>query len=82
MSEQTQVSAHVSFSTKEQLERYAEAHGLKQGRLIEEALLHHLRALRELPPDILVPTRIVVSKKSGDLILKRLRSPRRRPRRC
>lgn len=76
MSDETQISAHVSVSTKKQLEEYAQAHGLKQGRLIEEALLHHLQALRELPADVLVPTRIVVSRKSGELILERLRNPR------
>ena len=34
------------------VERYTEARGVKKGHLIEEALLHHLQALRELPADI------------------------------
>ena len=42
----TQISAYVSDTTKELVERYVEAHGVKKGRLIEEALLHHLQALR------------------------------------
>ena len=41
----TQISAHVSDTTKELVERYVEAHGVKKGHLIEEALLHHLLAL-------------------------------------
>ena len=75
MSSQTQISAHVAASTKRELDEYAEAHGLKQGFLVEEALRHHLRALRELPADALIPTRIVVTRESGERILERLAKP-------
>lgn len=75
MRDETQISAHVSVSTKRELERYAEAHGVKQGRLVEDALLHHLQALKELPVDVIIPTRIVVSRESGERILERLRRP-------
>jgi hypothetical protein len=34
---------------------------VKKGYLVEEALLHHLQALQELPADILIATRIVVA---------------------
>ena len=74
---QTQVSAFISDSTKEALEQYAEAHGLKKAYLIEEALLHHLQALRELPLDVIIPARLVVSAESGQTILDRLAKPRR-----
>ncbi len=75
MSSQTQVSAHIDASTKRELDEYAEAHGLKQGYLVEEALRHHLRALRELPADVIIPTRVVVTRESGERILERLRNP-------
>jgi predicted DNA-binding protein len=74
---QTQVSAFISDSTKEALERYAEAHGLKKAYLIEEALLHHLQALRELPLDVIIPARLVVSQQSGLDVLERVEKPRR-----
>ncbi len=74
---QTQVSAFISDSTKDALERYAEAHGLKKAYLIEEALLHHLQALRELPLDVIIPARLVVSQESGLEILGRVTKPRR-----
>jgi hypothetical protein len=45
---ETQISAYISETTKEQVERYAQAHGVKKGHLVEEALLHHLQALRDL----------------------------------
>ena len=57
---ETQISAIISSSTKEMVERYTEARGVKKEHLIEEALLHHLQALRELPADIIIPPRITV----------------------
>lgn len=60
----TQISAFISAATKEKVERYAESHGVKKGHLVEEALLHHLQALRELPPDILIPPRVALSRTS------------------
>jgi hypothetical protein len=74
---QTQISAFISDSTKEMLERYTEAHGVKKAHLIEEALLHHFQALRELPIDVIIPARLVVSKESGQAIIERVDKPRR-----
>lgn len=73
----TQISAYISEATKEKLERYAEAHGLKKGFLIEEALLHHLQALNELPADIVIPQRITVTAASYRNIVARLKKPRK-----
>jgi hypothetical protein len=69
MGEQNQVSAYISPETRRELERFVEAHGVKKGHLIEMALLHHLRALRELPPDAIVPPRLVVSPETGEWLL-------------
>ena len=73
----TQVSAFISDSTKDALEQYAEAHGLKKAFIIEEALLHHLQALRDLPRDVIIPARFVVSCDSGQAMLDRVTKPRR-----
>lgn len=74
---ETQISAFVSKTTKEELERYAEAHGLKKGHLVEEALLHHLQALKAIPEDVILPVRVVVSRASGRKVLARLKKPRK-----
>lgn len=37
----TQISANVSPETRDLLERYVRARGLKKGFVIEQALLHH-----------------------------------------
>ena len=60
----TQISAHISEQTKELVERYAGAHGVKKGALVEQALLHHLQALRELPADLIIPPRLELSEPS------------------
>jgi hypothetical protein len=74
---ETQISAHVSVRTKEMVERYTEARGVKKAHLIEEALLHHLQALRELPADIIIPPRIVVDEESAKALQERVEKPRR-----
>ena len=75
MATQTQVSAYISATTKERLERFVDAHGLKKAAVIESALLHHLLALEELPTDIVVPARIVVSPGSFEQIADSIESP-------
>jgi hypothetical protein len=72
----TQISAYVS-DTKELVERYVEAHGVKKGRLIEEALLHHLQALRELPADLIIPPRIVVEQETFERVAELTDRPRK-----
>jgi len=73
----TQISAYISEATKQQVERYAEAHGVKKGHLVEEALLHHLQALRELPADIVIPPRLTVSVRSFEAVVELIKKPRR-----
>jgi hypothetical protein len=72
----TQISAFISDTTKELVERYVEAHGVKKGHLLEEALLHHLQALRELPADLIVPPRLVVSRESFERVAGLVEQPR------
>ena len=74
---ETQISAYISDTTKELVERYADTHGVKKGHLMEEALLHHLQALRELPADIIIPPRIVLSKESFRRVTERVERPRK-----
>jgi len=73
---QSQISAYISEATKERLERYVESHGVKKGHLVETALLHHLQALHELPADVIIPPRVIVSERSAARILDRVRHPR------
>jgi hypothetical protein len=54
MDKETQISAIVSQSTRDLLERRVRATGVKKGHLIEQALRHHLQALQELPADVII----------------------------
>lgn len=74
MEKETQISAYISGSVKEELEKLVRARGLKKGFVIERALEHHLRALRELPAEFIIPPTLVVTKESMAQVLKRLRS--------
>jgi hypothetical protein len=72
MKNATQISAVVSRTTKDEMERYVRATGVKKGHLIEQALRHHLQALRELPADVIVHPRLVVTRQSGEVILRQI----------
>ena len=75
MAATTRISAPVSRETKELLDRYVKATGVKKGHLIESALLYHLRALHELPANVLVPPTLVLTRRSFEDVVERLRSP-------
>jgi len=74
LQKETQISALVSRTTRDLLERHVRATGVKKGHLIEQALRHHLQALQELPADVIVHPKLVVTRKSGAAILKQMKS--------
>ena len=54
------------------MESYVKRKGVTKAFLIENALQHFLQALRELPEDLIVPARLVVSEASLERIAERL----------
>ncbi len=76
MSQAIQISAFVSSATKELLERQVRATGVKKGHLVEQALRHYLQALQELPADVIVHPKLVVTRESGRVILKQMETGR------
>ncbi len=79
MERETQISALVSRTTKDLLERHVRATGVKKGHLLEQALRHHLQALQELPADVLVHPKLVLTRKSGEAILKQMETGKPTP---
>jgi len=71
----TQISAEISESTRELLEKYARNTGIKKGFLIEQAVLDYIRALQQLPTDILVPVKIVLSRESAKTVVAHMKRP-------
>jgi hypothetical protein len=72
MDKETQISAVVSETTRELLERQVRATGVKKGYLVEQALRHHLQALQELPADVIIHPKLVLTRKSGEQLLKEM----------
>jgi hypothetical protein len=72
MEREAQISAVVSRTTSELLDEHVRATGVKKGHLVEQALRHHLRALQELPADVVVHPKLVVTRRSGQAILKQI----------
>jgi len=70
MAKETQISAQISEVTRELLEKHVRQTGVKKSHLIEQALLHHLQALDELPIEYIIHPRIVVSRKAGEEMLR------------
>jgi uncharacterized protein (DUF1778 family) len=70
-----QISAQVARTTCELLERHSAQTGIKKGHLVEQALLHHLHVLDELPPDAIIPPRVVVTDEAGRSLLEEIESP-------
>ena len=71
---ETQISALVSTSTRDLLDRHSRLTGIKKSRLIEDAIRHHLAALSEFPKEFAVPTRLAASNED----FKRLESTTKR----
>ena len=68
----TRISARISKETKAELEAYVRQKGVKKAFLIEEALRHHLRALSEIPEDLVIPGRLVLTPKSMERVADRI----------
>ncbi len=73
----TQISAYISRDMKDELERLSRKKGLKKGFIIEQALRHHLQAMRELPEDVMIPPALVLSQKAFARLVRRLERPER-----
>jgi hypothetical protein len=80
MKTETRISAVISQSTRDLLDRHVRATGVKKGHLVEQALRHYLQALNELPADVIIHPKIVVTRRSGAEILRRCEpaKPRKR----
>ncbi len=75
MSGEAQVSATISATTKERLDRFTERAGLKKNFVVEQALLYFMESRRELPDEAFIPTRIVLDEVGFDKVVNRLETP-------
>ena len=76
MPKEVQISAIVDATTKALLDRHVRATGVKKGHLLEEALRHYLQALQEIPMDVVVHSRLVLTGSSGAVVRRAIRRAR------
>jgi hypothetical protein len=79
MAKETQISAQISETTRELMEKHVRQTGVKKGHLVEQALLHHLQALEEIPAEYIIHPRIIVSRKTGEEMLRKAENPNPTP---
>lgn len=70
-----QINARVSETTKDLLEKESRATGIKKEFLVEAALLHHFQALHELPADVIVHPRLVITSQTAEILADQLETP-------
>lgn len=58
--------------TRALLERHASATGQSPAWVLEQAVLHHLQAVGELPLDLVVHPRLVVAPRYGETLLREI----------
>lgn len=75
MTDQSQISATVSATTKEKFDLFTERYGLKKNFVVEQALLYFMESRRELPDEALIPTRIVLENAAFDRFVATLEHP-------
>lgn len=76
MAKDSQISAQIRATTRERMERHVRRTGVKKGHLVEQALLHHLQALDEIPAEYIIHPRLVVSRKTGEEMLRKAANPK------
>lgn len=71
-----QISAVVSEETRVLFDEVTKARGLRKGHVIEDVLLHYPHAPRELPSDLIIPGRLVLTEASAREVAGLLANPR------
>jgi hypothetical protein len=79
MAKETQISALISETTRKLMEKHVRRTGVKKGHLVEQALLHHLQALDELPAEYIIHPLVVVSQTTGEDMLRKAKSAKPTP---
>ena len=79
MAKETQISAQISGTTRELMEKHVRRTGVKKGHLVEQALLHHLQALDEIPTEYIIHPRVVVSRKTFEEMMGKADKPNPTP---
>jgi hypothetical protein len=75
MDAHSQISATISATTKDKLDRFTETHGFKKSFVVEQALLLFIEAHQELPDEAFIPTRIVLEDEGFERLARLIARP-------
>ena len=75
MSGQSQISATISATTRNELDRFIQRHGLKKNFVVEQALLYYMQARRGLPDEALTPARLILEPPAFDRLVDLIENP-------
>lgn len=70
-----QISAYISSETQASMEHYSATYGVKKGFLIENALDHYLQALYAIPEEFIIPTKLVLTDESFQMVMDMMEKP-------
>jgi len=70
-----QISAYISSETQASMEHYSATYGVKKGFLIENALDHYLQALYAIPEEFIIPTKLVLTDESFQMVMEMMENP-------
>ena len=70
-----QILAYISNDTKEKMEAYSKAYGIKENYLVENALNYYLQALNDIPEEFIITTKISITKDSYESVIDLLKKP-------
>jgi len=70
-----QISAYISSETQASMEHYSATYGVKKGFLIENALDHYLQALYAIPEEFIIPTKLVLTDESFQMVVEMMENP-------
>lgn len=74
MGRNVQISAEISPETKDLLDSFSRSTGIKKARLVEDAVHQYITALEALPPEVIVHSRVIISRDSAERLARRLES--------
>lgn len=72
----TIITAEISYDTKAEVETYLSKNSLSMDELLEAALQHYFEALKGIPENVVVPSKLVITQNSMREVINLLENKR------
>jgi len=71
------ISTNISLEVFRMMKHYIQQKDIKESKFFENAILNYLQLTNFLPDNIIIPSKIVVSKSSEEQILNHINNPQK-----